>query len=753
MPKPIGNSGRYMPGLDGLRAIAVIAVIAYHLNLSWVPGGLLGVGIFFVLSGYLITDILLKQQSQTRRLNLSDFWIRRARRLLPAMLLMLGLVSGWLLLTDPARLMGLRGEIGSALLYTSNWRLIFHEVSYFESFGPPSPFGHLWSLAVEEQFYLVWPLVLALLVRWVPQRGKLALTIMAAAGLSAGLMAVLYEPGLDPSRVYYGTDTRAFALLIGAALAAIWPSWKLSPVASRKTGIVLDIAGFGGLAGVLYMIATAGEYDSSLYRGGMVALSAASAAVVASLAHPASRISRVIGCKPLQWLGVRSYGIYLYHYPVIALTTPAAEAGEFHLVRALIQTAATIVLAELSWRFIEEPIRQGAIGKLAAWMKRVMWRFDRGRHSMRENRALLLLSLSMLMVVSVSCSTQLYAIEGKGSKQALSSVPIVTPKHPASEGDAGFDQAAGGVDGTADDSGQQGEASDAELETGADADGSTIGDVGGVETDGAAADGSGSGGASPDEVVSGETGADGGKSSGANGAHEEADPGKAEAGKGDAGSGSGSDSGAVKPGGKGADSGTKKPGDSGVPAQGADGGAVVKPGEDVKGAAEQPSEAGGKTPAPGSVTVIGDSIILDAKPYLEALIKGVVVDGKIGRQMSEADELALELKGQNKLGETVIVELGTNGSFSEKQLNALLTAIGSGHKVILVNTRVPRKWQDVVNGMLADKVSRTPGLSLIDWYAASKGQEDFFGKDGVHLKKTGAKFFAQLLADSLAKSN
>ncbi|RAP74939.1 acyltransferase family protein [Paenibacillus montanisoli] len=722
MPKPIGNSGRYMPGLDGLRAIAVIAVIAYHLNLSWLPGGLLGVGIFFVLSGYLITDILLKQQSKTRRLNLSDFWIRRARRLLPAMVLMLGFVTVWLLMTDPARLMGLRGEIGSALLYTSNWRLIFHEVSYFESFGPPSPLGHLWSLAVEEQFYLVWPLALALLVRWLPQRGKLALAILVLAGVSAGLMAVLYEPGLDPSRVYYGTDTRAFALLIGAALAAIWPSWKLSEMASRRTKIVLDITGFGGMAVVLYMIVTAGEYDSGLYRGGMMALSVATAAVVASLAHPASRISRVIGCGPLRWIGVRSYGIYLYHYPVIALTTQAAEAGEFHLIRALVQVAATIVLAELSWRFIEEPIRQGALGRLAGGVKKYLGRFNRGRHPMRENRALLLMSLSMLMVVSVSCSSQLYAIEGKAAKQAL-------------VGQAVVDETVGEVT-VGHDAADHLEVDSAKSPIGAESDGEVSGKGSGEEKQGESdSGGEGHEGTAPDGADSGGTSSGGANSSGA-------------------------DPDGVKPGGSNSDAG--KPDDtesSGTAPDGADPGGAVKPdgngasdGSDSKGSgtgATKPNEA--KPPAPGSVTVIGDSIILDAKPYLEELVKGIVVDGKVGRQMSEADDVALELKRQNKLGQTVIIELGTNGSFSEKQLNGLLTAIGSGHKVILVNTRVPRKWQDVVNDMLAEKVDRTPGLSLIDWYAASKGQDDFFGKDGVHLKKDGAKFFAQLLADSLAK--
>lgn len=213
MPKPLNGSGRYIAGLDGLRALAVLAVIAYHLNFSWASGGLLGVGVFFVLSGYLITDILATQWKKYGQLDLKDFWIRRARRLLPAMLLMLAVVVCWTIATDRSQLPTLRSDSLAAIFYVSNWWLIFHQVSYFESFGPPSPLGHLWSLAVEEQFYLLWPLLLALGFRYVPQRGKMALLTLGGAAFSAIAMALLFEPGIDPSRIYYGTDTRSFALL------------------------------------------------------------------------------------------------------------------------------------------------------------------------------------------------------------------------------------------------------------------------------------------------------------------------------------------------------------------------------------------------------------------------------------------------------------------------------------------------------------------------------------------------------------
>src|SRR5215211_1795766 len=217
-----------MPGLDGLRAVAVLAVIAYHLQLGWAQGGLLGVGVFFTLSGYLITDLLLGQQDTVGHLRLGDFWLRRARRLLPALFLMLAVVVAWVTLLDRSQLSSLRGDVLAAAAYVSNWWNIVRDASYFARFGPPPPLDHLWSLAVEEQFYLIWPWLLLLGLRFLPGRYNLALVTLAGAAVSAAAMAMIYQPGIDPTRVYEGTDTRAFGLLIGAALAMVWPSRRLS---------------------------------------------------------------------------------------------------------------------------------------------------------------------------------------------------------------------------------------------------------------------------------------------------------------------------------------------------------------------------------------------------------------------------------------------------------------------------------------------------------------------------------------------
>jgi peptidoglycan/LPS O-acetylase OafA/YrhL len=355
-----------------------LRVIAYHVNLGWAQGGLLGVGIFFTLSGYLITDLLLAQQAASGSLRMVSFWQRRARRLLPALFVMLAVVAGWVALLQRAQLPALRGATAAAAGYVSNWWLIAHNSSYFARFGPPSPLGHLWSLAVEEQFYLVWPWLLLLglfLVRGRPDNSRgywLAAAAMVLAAASAAVMAVLYHPGYDPTRVYDGTDARAFALLMGAALAFAWPSRTIPEDPGRRARLILDVAGAAGLVVIALLVWRTSQYSPSLHRGGMVVLSVATAAVVLTVVSPASRLGRVLGWGPLRWLGVRSYGIYLWHYPIIVLTTPPGAVDS--LLRGSLQVAASVAVAALSWRFIEEPIRHGAIGRLleplrggAAW--------------------------------------------------------------------------------------------------------------------------------------------------------------------------------------------------------------------------------------------------------------------------------------------------------------------------------------------------------------------------------------------------
>ncbi len=371
-----------MPGLDGLRAIAVIGVVLYHLKFGWAEGGLLGVGVFFTLSGYLITDILLNQVNRGG-IRLKSFWLARARRLLPALFVMLIVVMAWVTLIGPHQPADFRAAALSAAAYFNNWWLIFHHVSYFERFAPPSPLNHLWTLSVEEQFYILWPFLLMLGLRFVPElknatgvRPRLAGVTLIAALCSGVLMAVLYHPSLDPSRVYYGTDTRALELLIGAALAMVWPSRRLHARITPQARRTIEATGVVGLAVIALMFWRTSEFSPFLYRGGFALLGLGSVLAVASLTHPASRLGPIVGCKPMRWIGERSYGIYLWTLPIVVLTSPQASHGP-SVVRAILQVAAILTVAELSWRYIENPIRHGALGRLWTQWKAGGWRRER----------------------------------------------------------------------------------------------------------------------------------------------------------------------------------------------------------------------------------------------------------------------------------------------------------------------------------------------------------------------------------------
>ncbi|MBC1499943.1 acetyltransferase [Listeria weihenstephanensis] len=349
---------KYVPSIDGLRALAVIAVIAYHLSFGWASGGFLGVDVFFVLSGYLITNILLSEWEKNERIDLKKFWLGRFRRLIPAVYLMIVVVVVFAVIFNRPLLATLRGDATASFLYLSNWWFIFHNVSYFDSFGMASPLKNLWSLAIEEQFYIIWPLFIFGALKFIKKPKNILRIILIAALASAVLMAILYSPDADPSRVYYGTDTRAFGLLLGGALAFVWPFTRLSPNIPKQGKIAVNVAGTASVLIFILCVATVNEYDSFLYRGGMFLIAINSIVMIATIAHPASYLSKIFSFKPLRWIGMRSYGIYLWHYPIITLTTPITDVGTPNLLRATLQVAATLLIAEVSYRFIETPIRK-----------------------------------------------------------------------------------------------------------------------------------------------------------------------------------------------------------------------------------------------------------------------------------------------------------------------------------------------------------------------------------------------------------
>jgi peptidoglycan/LPS O-acetylase OafA/YrhL len=434
MPEPVKRNQRYMPGLDGLRAIAVLAVIAFHLRFGWAPGGLLGVGIFFTLSGYLITDLLLAQFSARGHIKLGRFWLARARRLLPALFVMLAVVVAWVTIFGPAQPDQFRKAVVSAVFYVNNWQQIFGNVSYFARFAPEGPLNHLWSLSVEEQFYIVWPFLLLAGLKLVRERPlpsgvrpRLAIATVGLAVASSILMAVLYHPSLDPSRIYYGTDTRAGELLFGAALAMVWPSRRLSRRITPQARNTLDGLGVLGLLIIAMMIWRTGQYSSFLYQGGFVVLALATVLVLMPLAHPACRLGTWLGVRPLRWVGVRSYGIYLWQTPIIVLTSPQGPHGT-SLTRDALQLVAIFGVSALSWKFIEEPIRHGAIGRFFARRRAVGWKWQTFAPPMRA----VIVGSGLILVVAAAGMAGLNAAtaEGEGTRVAEATAAGTTKPPP-----------------------------------------------------------------------------------------------------------------------------------------------------------------------------------------------------------------------------------------------------------------------------------------------------------------------------------
>lgn len=349
---PAAAPTRYLPALDGLRAVSVLLVLGFHADVAGMQGGFLGVEMFFVVSGYLITSLLLGELEQRGRVSLAAFWGRRARRLLPALFCV---IAACLLLSrglGPGLFAQTQSDALAALFYVSNWWQVIHRHSYFMDVDRPPLLLHLWSLAVEEQFYLGWPLALALIGR-VRRHWLLPLALLGAA-LSAGLMAWRFDPSLDPTRVYVGTDTRLSGVLLGAALAA----WQPFTTQSRPArGPLREGAGLVGLAALAWLVLRLSSHDAGLYRGGLVLVDLATCALLLSLSAP-TRLAGVFGSAPLAWLGRRSYGLYLWHWPVFALTRPELDLDWSATSISGLRLGLTFVLAELCYRFVEQPIRE-----------------------------------------------------------------------------------------------------------------------------------------------------------------------------------------------------------------------------------------------------------------------------------------------------------------------------------------------------------------------------------------------------------
>ncbi|EGQ2754631.1 acetyltransferase [Staphylococcus pseudintermedius] len=353
--KPINP--RYMPGLDGVRAVAVIAIIIYHLNPQWLSGGFLGVDTFFVISGYLITSLLLTEYHNTGKIELMSFWLRRVKRLIPAVIFLVMGVIVLSLIFMPTEIQKVRADSIAAIFYVSNWWYIMQNVDYFEQFAV-QPLKHLWSLAIEEQFYLVFPIVLLSLLSFIRRLKSIRIIFLILLVISMIAMMVLYVPNENVARVYFGTDTRIQTLLMGVLLALVWPPFQLKAKVNRQMRTMIDTAGVVGLAILFICFKFVSETNSILYYGGFFLISTVTLLVIASSVHPSGYFAKFLGNKVFTFIGSRSYSLYLWHYPIIVLIHHQFVQGQIPPLVYVVEILLMVLMAEFSYKFIEQPFRK-----------------------------------------------------------------------------------------------------------------------------------------------------------------------------------------------------------------------------------------------------------------------------------------------------------------------------------------------------------------------------------------------------------
>jgi peptidoglycan/LPS O-acetylase OafA/YrhL len=597
-PRRQAHSGLpYVAALDGVRAIAVGAVLLYHGGVSIAPGGFLGVDMFFVLSGFLITSLLITERAATGRIDLFQFWLRRARRLLPAAFLLIAVTALVAAIFLPADAVRTRGDAIASFFYVNNWHQVLSQQSYFETFQRPSLLQHLWSLAVEEQFYLLWPLALGLCMSKLGRVRTAQLTLVLAI-VSAIAMGILFDPGQDPSRVYFGTDTHASGLLIGALLAFVWPLGPLRGRPNKHAAIVLDAGALAGLVLVVAAITGWQDYEPWVYRGGILVFSIACALLIAAVVHPAGRIRRVLGLTPFVWIGRRSYGIYLWHWPIMALTRPGLDLDWSRWVLVPLQIGAAVGIAALSYTYVEMPIRSGEGRKrIAAWLGR------------RPPRRRLAIAGATVLAVALPVAW-IGSLDAPAQDRALTKVRS-TAAAAAPAGKASAEESGGDQDTTA-----------------------------------------------------------------------------------------------------------------------------------RSGAQEQRAKID-KTETP---LAVGASVMLGAQT---ALGRHATVDAAVGRQTSDIIGRLEAYKASGQLPDRVIVQVGENGPVWGADVKRLRAVLADVPEVLIVNVRVPRSWQDQVNGILDETVANWPQAHVVDWHDASVARPALLYDDQTHPNPDGQEVYAKLVERAL----
>jgi len=643
--EPAGH--HHFPGLDGLRAIAIIGVLLFHADVPSAAGGFLGVDLFFVISGFLITSILLSEARREGRITLGRFYLRRARRLLPALIAMLAAAVGFMAVLFRGDLTQARGDVVAALGYVSNWWFVLHHRSYLVAVGRPSPFQHLWSLAVEEQFYLIWPIVLiGLLAMRARLRWIAAVAIAGALGSAFWMRALAVKGNVpfdtDSSRLYFGTDTHASSLLLGAAAAAIVAGLanrsrrpdKSVPAAMR---VGFDVIGLLGLAALCWAMHACGYYTPSLYRGGFLAFGAVAVVVVTTASAQGSRLGQLLDVAPMRWIGTRSYGLYLWHWPVFVYTRPGLDWPLTGTAALVVRLAITVVLAELSYRLVEVPMRRGR----AQTARRPRPAFVR----LRSAAPVLGAVLGVLAVVGTTTfvSTRVARTPARVQHTVAAPVGSVAPMIPAVASPPAVSQPASSTP--------------------------TI-----LRPTASA----------PSAAV-------------VNVTH-------------------------VTP----ASRATHSP-----PA------VSTRPPPIPRGA------------SPPTVSAVGDSVMLDAAKALQLVCPGTEVYAVVGWQAKSVFAEIAALRAAAHLGTDVVIETGTNGIVSSKELDAVLTELGDRQKVVVVNNHMARPWEPPNNAMFPVVVKAHPNAVLVNWDIAANTHPTWLTPDGVHLKMAGRAPYAALIKTAL----
>ena len=609
------NKSKYLPSIDSLRALAVLAVIIYHVDVNYLPGGFLGVDLFFVLSGYLISSLIIKEYRKTGSLNLYNFYIRRARRLLPAVYFMITVGLVVMVLFNEVLLRKSHLDAIFGYIYSSNWWYIFHKLDYFDSFGAQSPFKHLWSLAIEEQFYMIFPLLFLLVNGKKKSKdgtyklNKNFLYVVLGLILVSLIAHILLFDINNISRIYFGTDTRAFSLLVGVVGAILYPMEKLHAKVTPQQNIMYSVVSLVSIATLITVMIYTSEYNTWLYRGGFLLVAILGLIVIISSGKQHTLMSRLLSFKPVVFIGKISYSLYLWHFPVLVLTTPVSEIGNPNIIFVILRVILTFVLATASYVFVETPIRKLGFNN---YINVIFKKLKKRPRKSRKAYAGIVGLVSVLFLMGIF---------GK-------SVPFISTAFVKEM--------------------------EANKET---------------------------------QFVN-------------NGNNK--------------------------------DNNQEKSSDSN---------------KDKKDNKEDKNNSDKKY---SSVVVMGDSLTVDIGEKFQELYPGAVIDGKIGRQLYVAVEEAKSYSKYNNENSAIIFQLGTNGPFTESQIEELVKEFDKAD-IYFVNIKVPRAWEKTVNAALKETQEKHSNVKIIDWYSVANSSKDLFEPDRVHLNQTGIAEMVTLIEKNLKR--